>query len=141
MVGSMQTTDPDTGTVSDHLFDAVVRSPFPLKRFRLTQDARRPEVPVSGLIRRSAVEATGLAERPGLSPRALALALALVGPFHEVPEVLLRRPPAVPAAVDEVGSSPEELFAVMFSAPLPPLQRARLVAQTVTYPMRPGRHR
>ncbi|HEY5888115.1 MAG TPA: phosphotransferase [Acidimicrobiales bacterium] len=123
--------------LADRLVDAVIRGPSPLKRFRQCLRSVHPDVPLSGVVRRTAVEASGLADRADVSPRALALALAVTGTFHEIPEILITRPSV--RRVGAAGSArPGELVALFRRARLPVTRRAALVALTLIEPLLPG---
>jgi hypothetical protein len=118
----------------DRLFDAVVRGPSPLKRFRACLRSADPTIPLSGVVRRTALDASGLADRDDVSPPALARALAVIGTFHEVPEILITRLPAE-KVIAPGSAKPGELVAVVRGARLPATGRTALAALTVIEPV------
>ncbi len=126
--------DRDGRFLADRLVDVVVRGPSPVKRFRQCLRSDRPDVPLSGAVRRTALEASGLADRDDVSPRALALALAVIGTFHEIPEILITRP-SVDRASDAGSAKPGELLAVIRGTPLPVTRRAALGALVLIEPL------
>jgi hypothetical protein len=126
--------DRDGRFRADRLYDAVVRGPSPLKRFRACLRSAAPTIPVSGLVRRTALEASGLADRDDVSPPALARALAVIGTFHEIPEILITRLP-VEKVFAPGSAKPGELVAVVRGARLPATGRAALAALTVIEPV------
>ncbi len=128
--------DRDGRFLADRLVDAVVRGPSPVKRFRQCLRSAHPDVPLSGVVRRTALEASGLADRDDVSPRALALALAVIGTFHEIPEILITRPP-VERGSDAGSASPGELVAVVRRARLSVTRRAALGASILIEPLLP----
>jgi hypothetical protein len=91
---------------------------------------------LSGLVRRTALEASGLADRDDVSPPALARALAVIGTFHEIPEILITRP-LVEKETAPGSAKPGELVAVVRGARLPVTGRAALATLTVIEPVMP----
>jgi hypothetical protein len=128
--------DRDGRFRADRLYDAVVRGPSPLKRFRACLRSADPTIPLSGLVRRTALEASGLADRDDVSPAALARALAVIGTFHEIPEILITRLPVEQVSAP-ASAKPGELVAVVRAARLPVTGRAALATLTVIEPVMP----